>query len=271
MQVPTPAPVVRAGNGYYQEVFSAADSTRYMIALPDQSSTAWILTGAILNRYLELGGFAGTLGYPTADPTAGGRQMFANGALAGDPAQVVTSPVLAKWAAVGYETGSLGSPTGAATNFQTFTAATGVTQPFSKGNVYSMSTGGQAGRSFVVGGLILAKYSSLGAYLGKMGAPMADEVKLDNRNVQDFEGGTIGYGPGDTDATVTTRPRKPAVDAAPAIATAGSRIHLRVSGFDDNSALRISISGQPDFVITAATGAFAWDAYLPLNTPFRGR
>ena len=77
-----------------------------------------------------LGGPAGTLGYPQSDATPGGRQTFERGTLAGNPVQLVAGAILAKWGALGYETGVAGPPTAAATTFQTFRGITGTMQSF---------------------------------------------------------------------------------------------------------------------------------------------
>jgi len=47
--------------------------------------TGYVVAGAMLGQYMALGGPAGALGYPLADATAGGRQTFEHGALAGNP------------------------------------------------------------------------------------------------------------------------------------------------------------------------------------------
>src|SRR5206468_1905337 len=36
-------------------------------------------------------------------------------------------------------------------------------------------------------------------------------------------------------------------------------------GFNNNSTLKVSVSGQPDFTIATANGAFSWDLFFPLT------
>ena len=71
---------------------------RVVVALPDRSAQAWILMGPLLSAFESAGGAAGPLGYPVGDPTATGRQLFENGALAGTPVQVVSGGILVRWA-----------------------------------------------------------------------------------------------------------------------------------------------------------------------------
>ena len=101
-QAPLPAPAARVGGGYVQMVQSADSNAVYMLAQSDRLGTAYVVAGAILARYQALGGPAGTLGYPASDASAGGTQLFANGAaLGGSPVRLVTAPILAKWALLG--------------------------------------------------------------------------------------------------------------------------------------------------------------------------
>ena len=64
----------------------------YLLAQSDRLGTAYVVAGAILARYQALGGPAGELGYPASDASAGGTQLFANGAaLGGSPVRLVTA------------------------------------------------------------------------------------------------------------------------------------------------------------------------------------
>ncbi len=263
-QLPTQNPVRRAGSGYVQDFTAASGDQRYLLALSDNSAVAWLVTGQILNAYTQMGGPAGSMGYPAADPTATGRQLFQNGALAGDPVRLVTGSILSKWATLSYETGAAGSPIGETSKFLTFGAAAGLLQPFSAGTFYSIQTGSSAGKTFLVSGVILARYAELGGPSGNLGAPWTDEFTRDGRRRQEFEGGIAEYWPG-LPVEITLRDRKPVVDATPDIVPAGSRVRLAVSGFADQSSLRISISGQPDFVVNTKTGSYSWEAYVPAN------
>src|SRR5262249_3344306 len=117
VQVPAASPVVRAGAGYAQQL--AGNGAVYLLAAADGSGTAYAVAGAILDAYDSLGGLTGSLGYPISDATAGGRQLFKNGALAGNPVQLVTGAILSKWASAGYENGIAGLPAGPVGAFQT--------------------------------------------------------------------------------------------------------------------------------------------------------
>ncbi len=102
VKIPAPGPVRRLGNGYVQELLSADGATRYLAAKPDALANSFIVAGANLARYLELGGPIGSLGFPLADPSTAGRQVFEGAALAGVPPHVVAAPILTRWASSGY-------------------------------------------------------------------------------------------------------------------------------------------------------------------------
>jgi len=266
LSLPAPGPVRRLGSGYVQEFRGAADGARYVLAKSDRFPAAYYLTGEILKRFEELGGPAGSLGYPAADPTAGGRQLFENSsALAGSPVRVVAGAILSRWATLGYETGATGSPVAEAGSFLTFTGTAGAAQAFREGEVYAGLSGPQANKAFLVRGLILARYAGLGRAAGTLGMPTNDEFTTEGKRRQDFEGGWLDYAAGDAEATVHERERRPAVSAVPGVVTAGGRIRLTVSGFDTGARLRVAVSGQPDFEVTAVTGAYSWEVYVPAS------
>ena len=109
VQLPAVSPATREGNGYVQSLLSTGTPpVPYLVAVPDGSVTGYVVAGAILSQYLALGGPAGSLGYPQSDATAGGRQMFQGGALAGSPVQLVTGAILAEWGTLGYRDGLSG-------------------------------------------------------------------------------------------------------------------------------------------------------------------
>ena len=266
LQLPAPSPVRRVGNGYVQEFQGAdpASTARYLLAKPDRFPAAYVVTGEILKRYEELGGPAGSLGYPASDPTPGGRQLFENdSALAGAPVRVVSGAILAKWAVLGYEAGAAGPPSEEASAFLTFTGTGGNMQPFRDGAILAGQTGPQAGHTFLVRGLILARYAALGMAGGSLGMPANEEFGAEGRRRQDFEGGYIDYAAGDKEAAVHQNERRPTVGAAPNVVIAGSRVRLTVSGFDAGAKLSVSITGQPDFEVTVLTGAYSWEAFVP--------
>ena len=67
--------------------------TAYLLTLADNAQNAYFVTGPILTQYTALGGPGGALGYPLANATAGARQNFQNGALAGNPVQTVSGAI----------------------------------------------------------------------------------------------------------------------------------------------------------------------------------
>ncbi len=269
VRVPASGPVRRIGSGYAQELQAAEplSTARYLVGKPDAAQLAYVVAGVLLARFSDLGGLTGGLGYPLADSTPTGRQMFEGGALAGNPAFRVSGPILARWAALGYETGPAGSPVRDPESFLTFTATAGTFQEFRGGTVYTAQTGPLAGRAFFVGGLILARYVALGGPLGRLGMPAGEETPAAGRRRQEFEGGVIEYTPGDSDAREAESLRRPQVTATPSTVVAGGRVRLAAGGFEAGTTLRVSISGQPDFLVPTETGAYAWEVYVPSSAP----
>ena len=264
IQLPAASPAARAGSGYIQKLLGAdAAATPYLVAVPDGSIAGYVVSGIVLSQFLALGGPGGSLGYPLSDATAGGRQTFQQGTLAGNPVQLVTETILAKWGSFGYETGAAGSPTAAASSFLTFRATTGIMQSFQNAVIVTASTGPLAGQTFFVTGLALAGYASSGGPGGDLGAPIGDEFSVNGRRHQDFEGGYIDYAPGDQMANLVKNPRQPLVTAAPTSVLSGGRVRLAVGGFSNGTTVRVSQTGQADFLVTVLNGSYAWDAHVP--------
>jgi uncharacterized protein (TIGR03437 family) len=264
VQLPAASAASRAGAGYVQQLLSTdAKPVPYLVAVADGASAGYVIAGAILTQYLALGGPAGSLGYPLSDATSGGRQTFQQGTLAGNPVQLVTGAVLAKWGAIGYEAGVAGSPTASPTNFLSFRATAGTMQTFQKALILAASSGPISGRTFLVTGLILARYVSIAGPNGDLGAPTGDELTINGRRHQDFEGGYADYASGDTAANVTLGARQPLVTATPNSVLSGARVRLAVGGFDAGATVRVSQTGQADFLLTVPSGAYVWDAYVP--------
>ena len=262
LKLPAANAVVRVGAGYVQQL-EGVDGTAYMVAVPDRVQTGFLISGRILVRYLELGGPAGSLGYPMADATSGGRQNFETAALAGDPVRTVSGEILAKWGALSYERGVAGSPTGVAVDSLTFRATEVRVQSFQNAQLISLT---RTAKTYAVTGLILARFALLGGVTGRLGAPSDDEYGLNGRRRQDFEGGYVEYAQGDTQARETESARHPVVIATPTAVIAGSRVKLAIGGFNENANVRVSITGQPDFVVNTANGAHVWEAFIPAST-----
>ena len=268
-QLPVAGPAVRAGSGYVQMVESIGPNAAvYMVAEADQAGQAYVVGGAVLARYQGLGGPAGILGYPASDQSAGGTQQFQNSAaLAGNPVRVVSGIVLAKWALLKYETGAAGAPLGEASTFSTFEANSGAAQSFANGVIYGAAAGPRAGQEYFVSGLILARYNAIGGAAGGFGMPVGDETVAGALHQQNFEGGNIAYSAGDTVAVEHPTPKAPpGVVITPASIAAGGRAHLSIVGFPNNSTIRVSVSGEPDFLVTTANGAYSWEMFIPLTS-----
>lgn len=267
LRLPTPNAVRRVGAGYLQE-FTDTAGARWVIAKGDRSAAAYVVTGAILSRWEQLGGPTGSLGFPNSDPTPGGRQMFeSDTALAGSPVRLVTGGILAKWAALGYETGAAGPPVADPVEFLSFTGSMGTGQAFREGIIYTARTGLRAGQAWLVRGLMLAKYSAMNGPAGELGMPVSDEFQIEGRRRQQFEGGELDYGPGDAEARANLKPRQPVVSAIPGVVTPGNRVRIVIGGFEPGATLQVFVTGQPDFQVRAETGAYTWEQYIAPSAP----
>ncbi len=268
VQAPIPSPATRAGSGYMQIVQSAdAGGATFLVAESDKVGSAFVVGGAVLAAWQSLGGAVGALGYPVSDLSAGGTQRFENGAaLAGNPVRLVSGGILTKWGLLGYETGAAGSPVSDAAVFSTFGANSGSAQAFTGGAIYSATAGPRAGQTYFVSGLILQRYNALGGPGGDYGMPASDEFVSGGTHQQNFEGGNITWSPGDAAAKEHAAPKTPGLIVSPATVPAGSRARFAIVGFPENSTIRVSMAGRPDFTLTTANGAYTWDMFLPLGT-----
>jgi uncharacterized protein (TIGR03437 family) len=270
--LPAQSAATRVGSGYVQtlQTSDAANSYYFMLAKSDKLGTAYMVSGAILKAYQDLGGPAGTLGYPSSDATAGGRQIFENNvALAGTPVRAVSGLIYTKWAQLGYETGAAGSPVGDPVAFSTFGANSGVAQTFASGAILAATGGPRTGQAYFVSGLILARYAALGGASGVFGMPTSDEFVTGQTHQQNFEGGTIDFNAGDSEAKEHAAEKQPSILISPSTAVAGSRVRVAVIGFPASSPVRVSVTGLSDFTMNTATGAYSWELYIPLSSASR--
>ncbi|OYW09412.1 MAG: hypothetical protein B7X34_06810, partial [Acidobacteriia bacterium 12-62-4] len=261
LQLPGRNPVRRLGNGYVQEV-ATTNGVRVLLALPDRLAQAYVLAGAILGRYEDFGGPAGTLGYPLSDATSGGRQNFENGVLAGSPVRLVSGALLTRWQALGLETGVAGPPVSDVASFFTFAATSGIQQAFRSGSLYGVPS---VGRVNFTTGAIHAKYVELGGPTGRLGAPSNDEYAVAGGRRQDFEGGYLLVAAGAAEASAVETPRLPSVTATPGTVIAGSRVRLALGGFGENRRIRVRTTGEADFFVQPSNGAFAWELLVRAN------
>jgi uncharacterized protein (TIGR03437 family) len=262
--------VTRVGNGYVQQLVSASGA-QYLVAVADSAGAGYVVGGAILTAYVQLGGPAGSLGYPLADATVGGRQTFQAGTLAGSPVQLVSGAILLEWQSLGYETGAAGSPTSAVGAFVTFRGTTGNMQSFQNGPILAAiglaaTVGSLSGQGFFVTGLVLATYSASGGPTGSLGAPTSAESTVNGLRLQNFEGGYITYAPGATQATESLTPRQPAITATPGAVRAGTSVHLVIGGFSNGATVKVTQTGQAAFLITTASGSYTFDTFVPAST-----
>lgn len=153
--------------------------------------------GAILMRYLGLGGESSWLGLPTtgelAGPVAGSRvSHFQNGSIYWSPA---TGTVVTKGAiGTAYRAAGLGRTIGLPTAPERPAAVPGaVVQDFQAGRMYYSA---QTGSHEVYGG-ILAQYDALGGDAGPLGLPTSGEVAgpVAGSRMNTFSNGAIYWSP----------------------------------------------------------------------------
>jgi len=270
--LPVQAPVTRVGTGYIQTLTSAGGSgITWVVAESDGSTAAYILTGSIYTDYLALGGFTGSLGYPVSDPLPGPAQKFASGAaLAGSPVTVVAAQVANKWFSLGGVAAGAGQPMGTAASFESYSGAMGVTEAFANGQIFGISTGvvsglNLAGQAFYSNGLILARYLALSGPTGALGIPISDVYSSGAVMLENFEGGYIDLQPGAAAAVEHYNPRTPALTVTPSVVVPGGTVHVSATGFAPNSTLAFTLTGQPGFSVSAASGAFQWNIVVPAS------
>ena len=168
------------------------------------STGAHINGGAIRSAYASAGWETGWLGYPTTREVRGLRdggayQSFQGGTIYWSPAtgaQINTGAIRGAYASQGWETGSLGYPTGGEVRGL---RNGGAYQSFQGGAIYwSPGTGAQINK-----GAIRASYASQGWENGWLGYPVTGEFSFGGGTAQDFQGGRISWTPGG--GTVATR------------------------------------------------------------------
>jgi len=254
--------VVRAGPGYIQILDGSG--TTYVIAQGDGSGTAYVISGTFYAAYLANGGFTGTLGYPVSDILPGTVQKFSSGALlAGIPPVVVPAAIAPKWL---QNEIAAGSPTAAAGTFASYSGATGLSQSFGGGAIFALTSGSLTGQAFFSTGAILARYTVLLGPMGALGAPTSDVFNSNNGVLtENFEGGYIAWQPGAATAVETYNPRTPSLSLMPLSVAPGGQVHVSATGFAPGANLAFTVTGQSNFSVVAAAGAFAWEVVVPLT------
>jgi uncharacterized protein with LGFP repeats len=157
-----------------------------------------VMFGPVRDAWVSSGFEAGKLGYPVSGQICGLRnsgcfQNFSKGTVMYSPAtgaQALTStPIRERWAATGYESGSLGYPTS-----ETICGLRngGCFQNFEKGTIMWSST---SGAHLIVPGPIQQSWASQGFEAGALGYPTSSQTCTADRTScsQSFQGGTITW------------------------------------------------------------------------------
>lgn len=156
--------------------------------------------GAIVGKYLAVGGPDGVLGLPTADEYAvrdGRASPFTGGQVYWSPttgAQAVYGMIAIKYLAAGGPDGGLGLPV-----TDEYAVRNGRASAFVGGQIYwSPTTDAKA-----VYGAILSRYVSLGAAESGLGLPTTDEYDVPGGRRNSFQGGWIQWSAATVDTKVT--------------------------------------------------------------------
>jgi uncharacterized protein with LGFP repeats len=135
--------------------------------------TAYLVSSVVAKAYQDAGGSTGMLGTPTgpqgmvcglADSGCG--MAFQHGSIyvsAHTPVTVVTDPIRTRWGQTGWETGTLGYPTGPVVCDQT---SGDCVQPFQNGQILLVG-----GTAYPMSAVILKAYQDAGGSTGTLGTP----------------------------------------------------------------------------------------------------
>jgi uncharacterized protein with LGFP repeats len=149
--------------------------------------------GAILAKYLGFAGPCGAARFPTTDQTSGPvsgeqRSTFQKATIywtSALQAHMVRGPILAKYIALGEETGFLGLPI---SDDLASSGTSGKVTQFQNGNIYNAR---RIGAHFVRGP-ILTKYIAANEFRGPDGFPIGDEISLGSLGIaQEFQRANI--------------------------------------------------------------------------------
>lgn len=151
------------------------------------SATVLMRNKAITTYYLNSGAHTGTMGYPAGSDACTGNgcvQKFQNGTLYAKTGTAVipimnSNPIVAKYAELGNEAGTLGYPV---------SAWNGSYQNFERGMIFVTPSG-----VIAIDGEIYKTYKANGINTGPLGMPLANKVCTANGCYQDFANGRI-YG-----------------------------------------------------------------------------
>ena len=269
IQLPVKAPAQRVAAGYVQQLLSTGTpAASYLLAKSDASPTAYMVTGAALDRYTQLGGAAGSLGYPVIrwhgigtpvvpERGAGGKSGAPGNR--GHSGEVESAQFRggAGWLAYGRGECDCGVDwkQGAAADVRQGdyfrrdqrsargTGATGV-------GLDTRALHGHRRRE--------RRVRASGERCVRTGWPHASGFRRRLHRLR--PGRQCG------DRAWGAAASADQYDSSGGV-VAGSRLRLSVNGFADGSTLRVSISGQQDFVVTTVNGSYTWDAFIPLSAP----
>lgn len=149
--------------------------------------------GAVYERYQELGGVRGELGFPTATqfvtPDDNAYAYFDNGALyhkVGTPPYLLTGVTAAKYLQLGEVTGPLGYPTSESTDVINNQGEPGTQVSFDAGAITVVDD-----VAYAVWGPIFTAWSDQGGAGGTLGFPISDVIVGGVSDVCQFENGSM--------------------------------------------------------------------------------
>ena len=191
-------------------------------------------------------------------------QLFEGGALAGSPYRIVSGAVLAKWAALKYEAGPAGLPAAAAASFSTSSGFTGQSQQFAGGVIYgnlkrqSRRPGLFHRRSHPVAlpGAQWPRRSARPSRHGLLHHRRRPNARISKTAISIFTSGAPAalehlVPPLPCPSPPTPPPLSPALASTSPLAASPTA-----------PTLRVSVAGQPDFIVKTPNGAYDYDLYI---------
>jgi hypothetical protein len=108
--------------------------------------------------------------------------------------QMLSAPILEKWAGAGAERGPLGCPVAReSATVSSRAGTTGREADFKTGAIIWHGSGGRAGQTYIVSGCAFRLYFQFGGAGGWLGLPTSDATNTPDGQRQSFEGGRITF------------------------------------------------------------------------------
>ena len=214
VSLPPLGAVKASGTGYVQEFADANNTSGVKLALATasatvDSSTVVQLWAGVYTYYTSVG--AATAGQPLMDTQSCPAFDMVNGctydffdkgyalfAYTSGQTFTISGSYYTEWSGLGGMAGGPGRPLTAPTSITAWSGTTADAQTFIAGAIYSITSGPNKAKVFIVAEPIYTLYNAQGGPGGFLGLPTSDVLVVASTGVyqQPFEGGTLEYTPG---------------------------------------------------------------------------